>query len=118
MQSMYDVMHICCCDECKGSLMPHSQGAWDDHLRYIPKDLIIDIAPKRVSDNPHKQQRQIKMLARRRTDQLHEQHRVWQEMSNGYTYVGTVTELLAIKQAFKEVTEDAHEQALHGLTGR
>ena len=37
--SQYHVWHICYCDKCAevgGRVKDHSQGTWNDHLRYVP----------------------------------------------------------------------------------
>jgi len=31
----YHVWHICYCPECNGRVWSHSQGDWDNHLRYV-----------------------------------------------------------------------------------
>lgn len=41
---MYHCWHICFCDECEqvgGKVFDHSQGAWNEHLRYVPNDRLF-----------------------------------------------------------------------------
>jgi len=99
--NVYHVAHVCCCDECKGKLWAHSQGAWDGHIKYVAPELVVDISPECLSKDQEKLRRQVKAIARRRRQWLRRRGLSWRRFPNGYTYVGTPEELKAIKETFK-----------------
>jgi hypothetical protein len=52
--SLYHVWHVCLCDKCThevrdlfgdhrqgGRVFDHSQGAWDEHLRFVDNDKVL-----------------------------------------------------------------------------
>jgi len=41
--TFYAVWHLCFCSRCQGSPQDHSQGTWDEHLRYVDNDLVFTL---------------------------------------------------------------------------
>jgi len=67
MYDLYHVVHICCCPKCKGRLWSHSQGDWNEHLRFVEPSFIIDIPAERLSNDSAKREKQIRAIVSKHT---------------------------------------------------